>query len=158
MDFSISELNYNSVETIPGFDARAAFTVNSGAVFREDVDIIPTVVDQDLSFMPWGVDNLMPFNIIDLIEKDETLATCQHTLSKVDHTAVCKLQQGPADRNFVRLSNTFIDLLTGQQMTNENATIINMATTERAGAMKAQQVVDLNNTRRALPTSRNFLM
>lgn len=77
MDFSISELNYNSVETIPGFDARAAFTVNSGAVFREDVDIIPTVVDQDFSFMPWGGDNLMPFNIIDLIEKDETLATCQ---------------------------------------------------------------------------------
>lgn len=77
MDFSFSELNYNSVETIPGFDARAAFTVNSGAVFREDVDIIPTIVDQDLSFMPWGGDNLMPFNIIDLIEKDETLATCQ---------------------------------------------------------------------------------
>lgn len=77
MDFSISELNYNSVETIPGFEARAAFTVNSGAVFREDVDIIPTVVEKDLSFMPWGGDNLMPFYIIDLIEKDETLATCQ---------------------------------------------------------------------------------
>lgn len=58
MDFSILELNYNSVETIPGFEARAAFTVNSGAVFCEDVDIIPTVDDQDLSFMPWGVDNL----------------------------------------------------------------------------------------------------
>lgn len=77
MDFSISELNYNCVETIPGFETRAAFTVNSGAVFREDVDIIPTVVDQDLSFMPWGGDNLMPFNIIDLIEKFEKLATCQ---------------------------------------------------------------------------------
>lgn len=58
MDFSILELYYNSVETIPGFEARAAFTVNSVAVFREDVDIIPTVLDQDLSFMPWGVDNL----------------------------------------------------------------------------------------------------
>lgn len=73
-----------------------------------------------------------------------------NSLSKVDHIAVCKLQQGSPDRNFVRLSNTFIDLLTGQQMTNENATIINMATTERAGAMKAQQVIDLNNTRRAV--------
>ncbi|MBR6747256.1 MAG: hypothetical protein IKL83_07765, partial [Muribaculaceae bacterium] len=52
-----------------------------------------------------------------------------NSLSKVDHIAVCKLQQGSPDRNFVRLSNTFIDLLTGQQMTNENATIINMATT-----------------------------
>lgn len=42
MDF----LNYNSVETLPGYEARAAFTVNSATVFREDVDIvsrIPTV-------------------------------------------------------------------------------------------------------------------
>lgn len=83
-------------------------------------------------------------------ETQAILGNWYNTLSKVDHTAVCKLQQGPADRNFVRLSNTFIDLLTGQQMTNENATIINMATTERAGAMKAQQVVDLNNARHAI--------
>lgn len=83
-------------------------------------------------------------------ETQAILGTWYNSLSKVDHTAVCKLQQGSADRNFVRLSNTFIDLLTGQQMTNENATIINMATTERAGAMKAQQVVDLNNARHAI--------
>ena len=56
-------------------------------------------------------------------ETQAILGNWYNTLSKVDHTAVCKLQQGPADRNFVRLSNTFIDLLTGQQMTNENATI-----------------------------------
>lgn len=83
-------------------------------------------------------------------ETQAILGNWYNALSKVDHTAVCKLQQGPADRNFVRLSNTFIDLLTGQQMTNENATIINQATTERAGAMRAQQVTDLNNARRAV--------
>ena len=33
MDFSISDLNYNSVETLPGFEASAAFTVNSSSVF-----------------------------------------------------------------------------------------------------------------------------
>ena len=90
-------------------------------------------------------------------ETQQILNTWYNTLSKVDHIAVCKLQQGPADRNFVRLSNTFIDLLTGQQMTNENATIINMATTERAGAMKAQQVVDLNNARRAVADIQKLL-
>ena len=36
MDFSISELNLNSVETLPGYEARAAFTVNSYSVFKED--------------------------------------------------------------------------------------------------------------------------
>lgn len=50
MDF----LNYNSVETLPGYEARAAFTVNSATVFREDVDIVPTIVDDKLSYVPWG--------------------------------------------------------------------------------------------------------
>jgi len=68
MDFSISDLNpqldglapinFNSVETLPGFEARAAFTVNSSSVFKEDVDIVPTIVDDTLSYIPWDGDNL----------------------------------------------------------------------------------------------------
>ncbi|MCR5314399.1 MAG: hypothetical protein K6E52_00690 [Bacteroidaceae bacterium] len=27
--------------------------------------------------MPWGADNMMPYHILEMIEKDETLATCQ---------------------------------------------------------------------------------
>lgn len=73
MDF----LNFNSVETLPGYEARAAFTVNSSSVFREDVDIVPTTVDDSLSYIPWGGDNQMPFDLLALVEKDETLATCQ---------------------------------------------------------------------------------
>lgn len=77
MDFSFSELNFNSVETLPGYQARAAFTVNSASVFREDVDIVPTIVDDTLSYIPWDGDNHMPFDLLALVEKDETLATCQ---------------------------------------------------------------------------------
>ena len=73
MDF----LNYNSVETLPGYEARAAFTVNSATVFREDVDIVPTIIDDKLSYVPWGGDNQMPFDLLALVEKDETLVTCQ---------------------------------------------------------------------------------
>ena len=73
----IDSLNFNSVETLPGYEARAAFTVNSSSVFKEDVDIVPTIVDDSLSYVPWGGDNQMPFDIIGLTEKDETLATCQ---------------------------------------------------------------------------------
>lgn len=68
MDFSFSDLNlqldglppinFNSVETLPSFEARAAFTVNSSSVFKEDVDIVPTIVDDTLSYIPWGGDNL----------------------------------------------------------------------------------------------------
>ena len=73
----IDSLNFNSVEPLPGYEARAAFTVNSSSVFKEDVDIVPTIVDDSLSYVPWGGDNQMPFDIIGLVEKDETLATCQ---------------------------------------------------------------------------------
>jgi len=70
MDFSISDnnLNFNSVvtdvvamppsiEDLPGLSARATFTVNSQFVFKEDVDIVPTIIDDSLSYMPWGGDN-----------------------------------------------------------------------------------------------------
>ena len=73
----MDNLNYNSVETLPGFNARAAFQVNSASVFKEDVDILPTPIDDTLSYVPWGGDNQMPFNILKLIEDDETLSTCQ---------------------------------------------------------------------------------
>lgn len=63
MDFSFSDLNFNSVENLPGFEARAAFLcygkalrddpVNSASVFREDVDIVPIVVDDSLSYILW---------------------------------------------------------------------------------------------------------
>ena len=68
MDF----LNYNSVETLLGYEARGAFTVNSATVFREDVDIMPTILDDTLSYVPWGGDNQMPFDLLALVEKDET--------------------------------------------------------------------------------------
>ena len=61
---------FHSVETLPGYEARAAFTVNSSSVFREDVDIVPTVVDDTLRYIPWGGDNQMPFDLFALVEKD----------------------------------------------------------------------------------------
>ena len=73
----MDSLNFNSVETLPNLSARAAFQVNSSAVFKEDVDIVPVIIDDTLSYMPWGGDNNMPFDILKLIEDDETLSTCQ---------------------------------------------------------------------------------
>lgn len=77
MEFSFSGLNFNSVETLPGFEARAAFTVNSASMFKEDVDMMPTMVDDTLSYVPWGDDNQILFDLLALVEKDETLASCQ---------------------------------------------------------------------------------
>jgi len=68
MDFPFSnDLNFSSVEQQPGLEARAAFTVNSQSVFRvtdnvalpcrEHTDIVPTLIDDKLSYIPWGGDN-----------------------------------------------------------------------------------------------------
>lgn len=54
LDFSFDNLNYNSVENVPGIEARAAFSVNSATVFKEDIDIFPTIVDETSSHIPCG--------------------------------------------------------------------------------------------------------
>ena len=51
--------------------------MNSSALFKEDVDIVPVIIDDTLSYVPWGGDNNMPFDILKLREDDETLSTCQ---------------------------------------------------------------------------------
>jgi hypothetical protein len=69
--------NFSSVETIPDLRASCIFTVNSSEVFKESQDTVPAVINDHMSYIPWGVDNQMPYDILDLIEKDETLSTCQ---------------------------------------------------------------------------------
>ncbi len=71
------DLSFNSVEVIPDLKASAAFTVNSSEVFREQSDIIPVKIAEGYEYMPWGADNEMPYKILELIESDETLSTCQ---------------------------------------------------------------------------------
>ena len=65
-----------SVENIPGIHAAAALVRDGSSVFRDDTDIMPVRINDREEYMPWGADNLMPYNIMDLIEQDETLATC----------------------------------------------------------------------------------
>ncbi len=77
------ELNFNSVETIANLNASAAFQVDSGKVFKDDVDICPVIIDKKLSYIPWGGDNNLPYHILDLIESDETLSTCKQFNAEV---------------------------------------------------------------------------
>ena len=81
------ELYFNSVETIPNLNALAVFKVDSDKVFKEDVDIVPVVIDEALSYVPWGGDNTMPYKNMNLIESDEIHATCQMFNTKSDTAA-----------------------------------------------------------------------
>ena len=49
--------NFSSIEDLPGLSAKAAFLVDSTSVFREQEDIAPVRVSDDLNYIPWGADN-----------------------------------------------------------------------------------------------------
>lgn len=72
----MEQLIFSSVDTLPNARASVAFT-DPKPVFKEDGEISPTTLSDTHAYMPWGATNQMPFDIIDLIESDETLATCQ---------------------------------------------------------------------------------
>jgi hypothetical protein len=69
--------SFNSVENIPDLKASVAFSVKSSEVFKEQEDMVPVTIDEGYQYMPWGADNQMPYKILELIESDETLSTCQ---------------------------------------------------------------------------------
>ena len=70
-------LTFTSVHNIPGTHASAAFTSKTSEVFKEEHNIAPIIINDKMKYIPWGGDNQMPYNIIDLIESDETMSTCQ---------------------------------------------------------------------------------
>ena len=59
-------------------------------------------------------------------------------------TMFTSLAQGTSDRNHIYLTSNTYNVSTGTKHTNTDAIRIQQATTERAGAMRAQQVIDLN--------------
>lgn len=65
-----------SIEILPNNCASAIFTPDAQHVFREQSDIVPRELNSGLSYIPWGSDNEMPYNILNLIESDETVSTC----------------------------------------------------------------------------------
>ena len=63
-------------------------------------------------------------------------------------TMFTSLAQGTSDRNHIYLTSTTYNVATGTKHTNTDAIRIQQATTERAGAMRAQQVIDLNTAKK----------
>lgn len=66
-----------SVHDVPRTNVRAAIVTKTGTVFREADEFNIVRTHDGKEYVSWGGDDELPYNIIDLIEKDETLATCQ---------------------------------------------------------------------------------
>lgn len=68
--------DYIDIIDAPDICGSVLFTAESAKVFREDDDIAPLVVSDKIKVMPWGADNQMPYNIMELVDSDETVSTC----------------------------------------------------------------------------------
>lgn len=79
----------------------------------------------------------------------DTVAKIQQVIDgfKAAGKAICTFEQGAADRNNILVNSKEVYLATGDVGTRTNNLFIRQATTERAGAMRAQQVTDLNAAR-----------
>ena len=76
-----------SIELLPNGKTAVAFVPDSSTVFREDTRLDVRTLPNGMKFIPWGTDNMMPYNIISKIEDDETLATCQQFNAEVCYGA-----------------------------------------------------------------------
>ena len=74
---SISSIDSFSVHMVPRTNVRAAIVTKTNDVFREDDRFNITRTPNDIEYVAWGEDDEMPYKIMNLIESDETLATCQ---------------------------------------------------------------------------------
>lgn len=69
-------LEYQSVHQIPNTRASAAFFTKTSEIFRE-MEHPEVRTYNGHEYIPWGADDMMPYDIIRLMESDETLSTCQ---------------------------------------------------------------------------------
>lgn len=66
-----------SIEDLPQSNARVLFVTRTTDIFRDGGKYEIRRTPDDKAYVSWGGDNQLPYSIIDLIESDETLATCQ---------------------------------------------------------------------------------
>ena len=72
--------SFLSSELIPTKHFSAGFINSADKIWKEDSstdNIKPLKTKEGCLYMPWGSDNQMPYNVLDQIEEDETLNTCQ---------------------------------------------------------------------------------
>lgn len=66
-----------SIEDLPQSNARVLFVARTTDIFRDGGKYETRRTPDGKAYVSWGGDNQLPYSIIDLIESDETLATCQ---------------------------------------------------------------------------------
>lgn len=72
---------------IPELNGSALISSHTSVIFREDSSISPATAPGGLRYIPWGADNDMPYQVLERIEADETMSTCQLFNSEICYGA-----------------------------------------------------------------------
>lgn len=72
----MSVFSFSGVYGLPTHCASAAFTSKTFEVFKEQHDIAPIIINERMRYVPWGGDNIMPYNIINFLTGMGTAARC----------------------------------------------------------------------------------
>ena len=102
-------IDFFGVEPIPGTNSSAAFVPKTSINFRENAQMQTAITPDGIEYVPWGADDMLPFNIIDLIEQDETLSTCQVFNAEVCYGSGISYCTGAADSSTKLDVESFID-------------------------------------------------
>lgn len=84
-------------------------------------------------------------------QEQSKLTNIYNNLLKMGN-CLTNLAQGDTDRNNVLGDYTFYNPISGMHSAQRGQVLIKQATTERAGAMRAQQVIDLNAAKKGVAT------
>lgn len=84
-------------------------------------------------------------------QEQSKLTNIYNNLLKMGNCLI-NLAQGDTDRNNVLGDYTFYNVVSGIPSAQRGQVLIKQATTERAGAMRAQQVIDLNAAKKGVAT------
>lgn len=92
MQIDVMPVNGSSVTQ----KALAAIVSSRKRVFREDRDTTPRSIGR-YQYMPWGADDQMPYDILDLIEEDEVMTTCQQHVIRTCYGGGLHYETRPSD-------------------------------------------------------------
>lgn len=81
------EISLSSLHIVPELRASVIFHSDSASIFREDGEIPERILDSNTTYIPWGADDQLPYRVLQKIEDDETLTTCQQFNAEVCYGA-----------------------------------------------------------------------
>ena len=100
-----------SVELLPMLNARVAFVSKTTEVFRDSGHFDTRITPDGKEYVSWGGSDQLPYDIIRLIEADETLATCQLFNAEVCYGSGCNIAPpNPPQRSRMMSRTSFLTM------------------------------------------------